>query len=363
MPDPRLQSSPRTVNQILADRAIRHSVYMIRLAGGEVNELKALLPKLRRAVVQAITPLLADLDPDVPLRAGNEMLIEEVTHRASREVSTFLQEYENEMHTRTGKMALSEAEFEQRLLTRTIPIQTNFALPSDQLLRSILDTEPLSGRTMRDWFSELTTQTRLQVGEQIREGMLEGESIDKMLRRVRGTREAGFRDGIIGRTGGHAQSIVRSAVMRVSNHARALTHQANSEVIKGYQVLLTLDSRTCEECVSIEAQNPFPPTEYPGPPFHIGCRCVVVAVIKSWQELGIDLDEAPPGTRASMDGQVAETMDYPQWFARQSKETQLDILGPSRFELFEKGAPVTSFAERGQIYTLDELRAREADLF
>jgi len=56
-------------------------------------------------------------------------------------------------------------------------------------------------------------------------------------------------------------------------------------------------------------------------------------------------------------------MTYEDWFKRQSAADQKDILGASRYELFKQGKPVTAFADRGQILTLDQLRGMEPDLF
>ena len=50
--------------------------------------------------------------------------------------------------------------------------------------------------------------------------------------------------------------------------------------------------------------------------------------MKSWRELGIDVDEMDAGTRASMDGQVRQlTTNYAQWLERQPYERQIKVLG------------------------------------
>lgn len=93
---------------------------------------------------------------------------------------------------------------------------------------------------------------------------------------------------------------------------------------------------------------------------HFNCRSVSVPVLKSWRELGIDADEAPPGTRASMDGQVPADMTYAQWFARQSAARQDEIVGAKRGELYRAGKlTFDKFTDdKGRWLSLDELRAR-----
>lgn len=81
--------------------------------------------------------------------------------------------------------------------------------------------------------------------------------------------------------------------------------------------------------------------------------------------MGIDVDEAPPGTRASMDGQVPETMSYQSWLSSQPAAVQDEALGPTRAALFRDGdLTVDRFTDsRGNALTLDQLEKRETEAF
>jgi hypothetical protein len=90
------------------------------------------------------------------------------------------------------------------------------------------------------------------------------------------------------------------------------------------------------------------------------CRCTTIPVLKSWQALGINLKEAPTGTRASMNGQVPATMTYGEWLAGQSDSIQNEALGIGKAQLFRDGKiNVGDFVNNeGRILTLNELQKK-----
>ncbi|MGC0979810.1 hypothetical protein [Pantoea agglomerans] len=70
---------------------------------------------------------------------------------------------------------------------------------------------------------------------------------------------------------------------------------------------------------------------------HFCCRSTETLVLKSWREMGIPVDEMPPGTRASMDGQQPAETTYADWLSRQSLARQKAVLGDTRARLLQAG--------------------------
>lgn len=90
------------------------------------------------------------------------------------------------------------------------------------------------------------------------------------------------------------------------------------------------------------------------------CRSVTIPITRSWQELGINLAEAPPGTRASMTGQVPATQTYKQWLATAPASIQRNVLGRTRYEMWKEGAiNIDSFwTKDGRRLTLSQLKRK-----
>lgn len=95
------------------------------------------------------------------------------------------------------------------------------------------------------------------------------------------------------------------------------------------------------------------------------CRCTTTPVTKSFRDLGIDEDEVPGGTRASMNGQVPQKTTYNEWLKRQPAGVQDMALGPARGQLYRAGRlDVKDFQQDfSRTLTLAELARREAAAF
>jgi hypothetical protein len=88
------------------------------------------------------------------------------------------------------------------------------------------------------------------------------------------------------------------------------------------------------------------------------CRSVTIPVLKSFAEMGIDLPELSPSTRASMDGQVAAGFTFEEFLEKKGKAFQDRQLGPGRAQLWREGKITLTqlLDQRGNALTLAELQ-------
>jgi len=93
---------------------------------------------------------------------------------------------------------------------------------------------------------------------------------------------------------------------------------------------------------------------------HWGCRSTSAPVLKSFRELGFDIDEMTDTTRSSLDGQIAQDTSFEGWLSKRTDAEQDENLGVGRAKLWRDGK--ISFRDlmdaNGRPLTLMELQAR-----
>ena len=241
-----------------------------------------------------------------------------------------------------------------------LPIQYNIASPTAEQLFAAVNSRPFEGNILKEYYDRLPATIMEPVQRTLAQGFVEGRTTPQIIRDLRGTRAAKYTDGILQQPRRSIEKLVRTAVNHTATTAREEVYKNNEDLISAVRWVSTLDMRTSEICMGLDGQV-FEPGVGPRPPAHWNCRSSTTPVVKSWKELGFNIDELPPGTRASMDGQVPATETYQTWLAGQSAAVQDEALGPERAALFRDGMTVDRFTADGRTLTLDELEAIAAD--
>ncbi len=337
----------------LRDLAVRHGVYLERYTRQEAKELAAVLD----ASVREITEKIDKTGGKYTKRWLRSMLTD--TRAILAETRKAL---ESKLFNDARLLAEYEAERVAKDFEASIPLKIEVSTPDRAaLLASIRDLPAAAGSTLGELFATWELGTTQAFVSQIRLGVAQGETVDQMVRRIRGsaTGKRGVYDGgVLQASTRSATALVRTAVAHVNTVARQEFYDANADLIKGYQYTATLDARTCLVCAPLDGKVYAVDEFRPELPQHFNCRCLYVPVIKSWKELGLDIADAPEGTRASMNGQVPETLTYQQWLRQQPQSIQNDVLGKGRAAMFRAGTPLTDMRDRqGNVLTLTELRA------
>lgn len=387
-----------TANKLYFDAAVRHQVAVRRYASGEVNDVLKYLEGADRELTARLRERLAALTAagkpaDFTSRRWKALLTDikaarkETIAHVKKNVTGNLQEF-----------ARNEHDNEIEMLKSAIPIEVGFASVDLRQLRAIVTTHPFAGHPLGDWFSGLAAADQSSLVGAIRMGMVQGESIPNIMRRVAGTEANLWRDGALAATRRKTEAVVRTAVNSVSNEARNAVWEENSDIISALRWTSTLDGRTTPICMKRDGQlvaiggrdlpldTPMEQILIPPaarPPAHVNCRSVMVAVIDGVGVLGnrpfvrdtrrpeareVDFrTEAKRTGRPIADirkewadkniGQVPAKTTYNDWLRDQPAAFQDEVLGPSRAEIFRQGkVTVDQFVDsRGKFMTLKDL--------
>jgi len=369
MADPRTDDTPESPNEKLQDRAIRHSLFIERLKTSEANKVKAQLERAYEDVVSQIEKRLSKIDargfdtgPETTRR------LQELRQGIKETLDPAYRETLSEQKESLLGIAQSEAQWQSGVVNQAVGVNLQMTLPDTNMMREVVSRRPFQGRLLSEWYNDLNVSHQTRLREAVRLGISEGQTTSQIVQRIRGTRAANYTDGVmeIGRR--QAEAVTRTAISHTTNNARSELYKQNDNVVKQTQWVSTLDGRTTLICQSRDGKT-YPVDSGPRPPAHFNCRSVMTPVLKSWRELGIDADELPESTRASMNGQVPESMTYNGWLRKQVNDGNMDVveeaLGAKRAKLFAAGGlDVSRFVDRrGRKLTLSELMKKEQDAF
>ena len=376
----------------LRDLLILHAGYLARYSNGLKNRIiKTLNSTLRGLEAQLAARLIKiderglDMGPATTRRldgqikeinalvkqaykATNETILTELGALAEDEVAFTTSAIQNVKASITkdsrpkGTLTIKQAGTAKKAVK--LEIQYPTLSPAPQMIRAIVDTSPMSGRHLKAWTDKLSKDTQDEIERVIRDGMTQAKTTDQIVRDIVGTRANKYSDGILQASRRSAESLVRTAVTHIHNVAAQMSYAENSDVVKGWKYLATLDYRTTRTCMGL-AGRVFEIGKGPIPPNHVRCRSICQPVTVTLRELGVDADEGTGLTRASVNGPVKGDITHDEWMKGQSAAVQDDMLGPIRAKKFRAGTlSLKDFvADDGREFTLAELRAKHPTAF
>lgn len=358
-----------TSNEILRDQIIAHQIELIRFGRGLRNrinrELNRVEPELRRrlrARLERSAALGWDPGPAQTRRMMRTLeLITEIQKGTWEDINKLVRD-------ELVGLAQAESVWISGVLSGSLPVIWEPTLPTPRELRAIVFARPFNNRLLRQWMREFEAGDRRRMMDEIRQGLLFGETPTQIGRRIWGTQALGGTDGIreISRRG--AQTLAQTATASITNAVRQETYKRNRRIIRREQYVATLDSRTTPQCRALDG-GVYPVGEGPIPPVHINCRSVRVPVVDG-RPLG-----TRPANRATQDqlrglrgparrraverlvGRVPADTTYNDFLQRSTASFQDEVLGPTRGRLFRRGGlDVQAFVDSsGNQYTLREL--------
>jgi len=354
-----------TANEKLLDQSINHAVEMQGYSNSVVKKMLSILNRADADLFQKITLAIENLPrSQVNIDRLNSLLksVRELNNQTYVEIKT-------ELNAELKEMVAYEVQYQQASIKLLIPEQAAFTTVSPVQVYAAAIARPFQiskggAVPLNEYLSGLSEVRAAAIRDAVRLGFIEGETIQQTVKRIKGTKALSYTDGLMEASRRHIEGMVRTAINHTSTFARNSIFEANEDIVKGWKFLSVLDNRTSITCASLSGRI-YPVGNGPMPPRHINCRSTMVPVLKSWRELGIDIDEISPSTRSSLDGQIPEDITFSDWLKKKNSKFQDEILGATRGKLFrENKADVTVFTNnKGVVYSIEELKKRNSELF
>ena len=311
--------------------ASRHQVFYEGLKTQEAKKVDSFL----QATDRQIRKRLADKDLTTYTRKRLEILLVSVSKDLGKISDDFVKGLD------LDDIAQYEADFEIKSLSQAA-INHTWVVPTAAQLRAAVFSNPLSMEgvggevLLKPFLKGIKKSSQEKVSNAIRQGWYQGESTNTILQRIRGTRAAGFSDGIIARVGNDSRTIVRTSLQHLSNQARQEVWSQNEDVIKGVRIVATLDNKTSSVCRGLDGQV-FPIDRGPRPPFHPNCRTTTVAVLhKKFDSLSRGATRRARGADGKVTS-VPRDQTYYGWLKKQPAKFQDSVIGPTRGKLLRNG--------------------------
>ena len=366
-----------TANENIRDAMIRHQIGLIRASGTLSKQIIKELRKSEKEIRERIERRLAeinergsDLGPTTTRRLLEiERQLRDLLGKTHRVIQEDTEKFMEEL-------AIREPVFVKNVIEDALPVIVNAGVPNTIVLREIVKHQPVDGRILGDWLRKFEENDVERMMDEIRKGLVQGEGIPQITRRIFGTTRLNGQDGVraISRRG--AETLARTVSNGIANQARQAFFRQNASLIKSEVYTATLDNRTTVICASLDGQA-FDVGKGPIPPLHMACRSTRVPSIDG-RLIGErpaksvtkgELDGLSPEQRRKrindLTGRVPASQTYTEFLKRQTVPFQNEVLGVKRARLFRQGKlSLDRFVDdTGRLFTLDELMKREPQAF
>ena len=259
------------VGEKVADAMVKQGIDLLRVEAALKNNVVVRLNDMERKLVDKIKLL----DPSAPVQLRYQLIrIENLVRDANISFGEAYTDIDNDLENDLTEIAHAESQNLLKIFGALFGIRLGLNALTRAESRNIVRQALIEGAQGTKWWRKQDDAARFDFERALREAIAAREDLGGILQRVRGTRAAGFNDGVIATIKRHAATLTRTAMTAAVNQARLATYRANSDIIKGVQWLSILDNRTSNICIALDGQawdlagNRLPGTVHPfiGPP-------------------------------------------------------------------------------------------------
>jgi hypothetical protein len=337
-----------TDNELLQDKSIEHQVDLIQYANGVVRKEIGAVNDDDEAMLAALLAMLIALPPGADVATVDQRLFPVLRLNADA-----YQASEARLRGDLRDMTEYEAQFQENLLRTVADNPDEVEGVNVQFTFADLVAAPFMGVLLGEAMGGLAAARALAIRGAVRAGVLAGQTADEIMRAIRGTRAAGYSDGILSAARSHLETTIRTVLAHAASFTREAVFARNKRLVPRVMWISVLDGRTSQACRARSNKlyradthapigHAFPWGGGPGA-LHFNCRSSSTPLLP-----GAAPDRAP---------------SYNEWLARQPAAVQDRVLGPNRGKMYRQGSfDLDEFTnDKGRLLTLAQLREKDAE--
>lgn len=319
---------------------LRHQVSARKVIDGYIDQLGA-----------AIAAQILKVSPSEPARGVYQRArVEKLIAAVAAQIAVTYKDINGFMLDEMAALADAEAVYTIAKVNELVGSDVAaLALPAAEataLVRNVL----IGGAPMADWWSKQSASIRDRFAQQMRIGIIGGETDAQLIARVRGTRAMGFKDGLMDVSRRMAKILVRGSSSAAIGAVRKKAVEDNPRVFQGIQQVSVLDGRTSQTCIAYAGKvwevPGFKPLGHSlpyngGTPRHPNCRSTEIPVLT--EEYG---------------GAPADDIGFDDFLNGKSAVFLDELLGKGKAGLYRGGEITLSdlVDQRGRPLTLEQLK-------
>lgn len=321
--------------------ALQHRVGLARYGNGVLRRVISLVNDSEKDIVRQIEQRFGPGPVDETHWAGKRLT------QLLAQIRAINAEAHAEIANRLGEGLEAQATYEGEWtgeLARRVGVRGDFVTPSAARLKALVYRSPFAGGVLKDTVRRLEASGFERMKRALQIGLVQGESTDQIVRRITGSADLRYADGVTAVNRRGVERIVRTATTHINVATQREIMAANPALYRGWLFVAVLDERTSLVCMG-NSGRVFPVDSGPFPPLHFYCRSTILPLLASNPE--------DPKMR-----------NYEQWLREQPDDVQRRILGKTRFDLWKQGGlNLKHFVDGGRALTIAELRAWDEQAF
>lgn len=346
----------------LVGEAIRHSIGLQHYSNYALSRMVGVLNRTDSDLMNALSLALADVDASTFKVQRLDAMLASVRDLNAQAYAALRGELAKEIEAYTAY----EAGYQHDMYTALTPVAVSFASVAPEAVYAAAFAKPFEGRLLKEWADGLEASRLRRIKDVISIGFTSGKTTAAIVSEIRGTKAAGYADGLLNVSRNDIDSIVRTALSHTAQLTRQRFYEDNESLLGDIVWISTLDSRTSSYCrardhkhYTVEHKSiDGAPAWGSGPGrAHFRCRSTSIAMLAGQKSL--------TGSRSSADGYVGANVTYSEWLKAQTASVQDEVLGKAKGARYRAdGMSDAAFVnDRGIEISLKTMRERDARAF